>query len=138
MERRIPEERVDPHVARKLTTPEELEGLLVLAVEGLRRLMGRGRFELPESVRGARLAYRERLDSVAAFVAEECSLDPTVWTQRSALYRAYRTWAADGGRLPVSSATFNDHLRRGFEGRVAERKREGIWGWAGIWHGSRP
>lgn len=134
MERRIPEAELDPHLASKLTTREELEGLLVLAVEGLRRLMARGRFDLPASVQRARLAYRERLDTVTGFVGEECRLDPDAWTRRSALYGAYRKWASDGGRLPVSAATFNDRMRNGFADRASETKRTGIIGWAGIYH----
>lgn len=134
MERRIPESEIDPHLASKLTTREELEGLLVLAVEGLQRVMARGRFDLPDSVQRARLAYRERLDTVAGFVGEECQLEPDAWTQRSALYVAYRRWATDGGRLPVSAATFNEHLRSGFADRVRETKRVGIMGWTGIYH----
>ena len=50
MEQRIAPERVDPHLREKLTTPAELEGLLVRAIGGLRRLMARGRFELPASI----------------------------------------------------------------------------------------
>jgi putative DNA primase/helicase len=133
MERRIPEDEIDPHLVAKLTTRDELEGLLILAVDGLRKLMERGRFELPDSVRAARLAYRERLDSVAGFVAEQCELSPQAWTARPVMYRAYRSWATDSGRLPVSAATFNDHLRRGYEGKAEERTRNGARGWAGIW-----
>jgi putative DNA primase/helicase len=136
MQRRIPESEIDPHLAAKLTTQEELEGLLVRAVAGLRRLMARGRFEIPVSVQTARLSYRERLDTVRGFVIEECKLHAEAWTQRSALYRAYRAWAKEGGRLPVSAVTFNEHLRNGFPDQIRETKRNGgIVGWAGIYHG---
>ena len=94
--------------------------------------MARGRFGLPECVSEAREAYRERLDTVRAFVAEECSLSPQAWTQRSALYRTYRTWASEGGRLPVSAVTFNDHLRRAHAGRVGKTIHQGNRGWQGI------
>jgi P4 family phage/plasmid primase-like protien len=132
MERRIAEEQVDPHLVRRLTTPEELEGLLVRAVEGLRRLMLRGRFAPPPSVSEAGAAYRDRLDSVRGFVAEECVVVIGAWTPRPALYRAYRRWATEGGRLPVSAPTFVEHLRRAFGERVQETKRRGTWGWSGI------
>ncbi len=132
MEQRIPEERVDPQLAAKLTTREELEGLLVSTVEALRRLMARGRFELPARVRAAHERYRERLDTVRAFVAEECELSPVAWTPRATLYKAYRAWVQEGGRLPVSAVTFHDHLRRNHAGQLAERTREGSRGWAGI------
>jgi P4 family phage/plasmid primase-like protien len=132
MERRIPEDQRDPHLARKLVTEAELEGLLVEAVEGLERLMRRGRFDLPESVRRAGEGYRDRLDTVRGFVGECCHLDPDLWTPRPVLYAFYRDWAKDGGRFPVSAATFFDHLRRGFAGRIEERTRRGKRGWLGI------
>jgi phage/plasmid-associated DNA primase len=94
--------------------------------------MARGRFELPASVESARGDYRERLDSVRGFVVERATLHANCWAPRSLLYRAYRTWAQESGRFALSAATFNDHLRRGFVGRVEERKREGTWGWVGI------
>jgi P4 family phage/plasmid primase-like protien len=132
MERRIPDEKIDPHLVAKLTTADELEGLLARAVEGLRRIMARGCFELPASVREAREQYRERLDTVAGFVADECRLDPQAWTPRRVLFSHYRAWAVAGGRLPVSAATFYEHLRWRFPDRVAERTREGDRGWLGL------
>ena len=78
------------------------------------------------------ITLRERLDTVQGFVAEECALAPEAWTRRSELYRAYRAWIQEGGRLPVSVVTFNDHLRRGFSEQVIERTRNGIRGWLGI------
>jgi P4 family phage/plasmid primase-like protien len=131
-ERRFTEEEADPHLLDKLTTPSELEGLLVQAVHALRRLMTRGHFAIPDSVQQAGHRYRDRLDTVRAFVAEECTLDPDAWTPRSQLYGTYRNWAQEGGRLPVSAATFNDHLRR-LDG-IEEAGRKGIRGWSGINH----
>lgn len=131
-ERRIPDERVDPHLAAKLTHPDELAGLLVLAVEGLRRLMARGCFDPPASVRRAGDRYRDRLDTVRAFVAEECVVAPDAWVARPQLYRAYVTWAKEGGRLPLSAPTFNEHLDANLGGRIEQRTRRGDRGWAGI------
>lgn len=132
MDRRIPEDQVDPHLVGKLTVASELEGLLVKAIQGLGQIMEKGRFSPPKSVREAGDQYRERLDSVQGFVAEECVVSPDIWTRRSELYREYRAWAQAGGRLPVSAVTFNDHLRRGFSEQVAERTRHGIRGWLGV------
>jgi len=131
MERRIARDQVDPHLARKLTAPNELEGLLVRAVEGLGRVMERGRFEAPASVRGAGERYRDRLDSVRGFVGEACALRPDAWTPRPVIYAAYRRWCSESGRFAVSAVSFNDHVRRSF-GEVEERTRRGRRGWLGI------
>jgi len=130
METEIPEDRQDPHLIQKLTTAYELEGLLVQAVEGLRRLMARGRFELPESVRNARRAYREKLDSVQGFVAERCELADKAWTSRARLYEAYADWAKRTHRFPVSAHNFYERLRR--DHGVGDRTRHGNRGLGGI------
>jgi len=128
MNQRITDE--DPRLIEKLTTEAELEGLLVKAVSGLNRLMERGKFKLPPSVQAARREYRERLDTVEAFLSEECILSPQAWIARPELYGKYQKWATDGGRPPVSAIVFNDRLREGFGDRIHEGTRGGgkrVW-----------
>jgi phage/plasmid-associated DNA primase len=71
----------DPALEGKLAT--EREGLLVRAVIGLRRLMARGRFALPASIIDAGRRYRQTLDTVRGFVAEECRFDRDTWPAAS-------------------------------------------------------
>ncbi len=128
-ERRLKEDEVDPHLLAKLTTPDELQGLLVWAVDSLCGLMGRGRFDLPESVREAGRLYRERIDTVTAFVEECCILGPIVQVTRGALYKAYRQWCVGNGRLPVSNQSFGPKLRQELGGRITDGKghRDRLW-----------
>jgi len=132
MDRRIPEDRRDPHLAQKLTTAAELQGLLVRGVAGLRRLLERGRFDPPASVRAAAERYRDRLDTVRGFVADECVLSPSAWIPRSKFYAAYRTWCTESGRFPLAAVTVYDHLRNAFPDEIAVRLREGVRGFAGV------
>jgi putative DNA primase/helicase len=133
MERRFEgTEGCDPNLEAKLTTEDELAGGLVMAVEGLRRLMRRGRFAEPDSVRGAGEQYRDRLDTVRGFVAEETVLRFDAWCPRPALYKAYRRWCQDSGKYPVSAENFNAHLRQNYPTQLEERTRRGTRGWGGI------
>lgn len=132
MHRRIADDQVDPKLAEKLTTSTELEGLLGQAVQGLRRLLERGRFEIPASVQESRDAYREKLDSVAAFLVDECVTEPNTWAARGALFQAYTMWCRRMTRIPVTSGAFYDAIRDRFAGRVEERKRHGVRGFVGI------
>jgi len=127
---RIPEESVDPHLLARLTTPAELSGLLAKAVPTLGRLLARGRFALPPSVEVAGNRYRNKLDTVRGFVAECCTVHADAWVARPVLYRQYRQWATDSGRLPVSAEKFNEHLRQACT--VAGTTRRGSRGWSGI------
>jgi P4 family phage/plasmid primase-like protien len=114
----------DVHLTAKLTTPDELEGVLVLAIEGLRRLMTRGAFDKPEPIRRAGDRYRERLDTVRAFITEECTLAPNVWIARSELYEHYSDYCRRSGRYPLSAVTFNERLRHELGDKISERQRK--------------
>jgi len=72
MEKIVPAEDRDPDFARKLTQPGELDGLLVKSVTGLRRLLDRGRFELPLSLRIANDNFRKTMSSTDSFFEDQC------------------------------------------------------------------
>ncbi|MHC4183167.1 MAG: DNA primase family protein [Planctomycetota bacterium] len=69
-------ENRDPDLLDKLTVPEELSGLLNLAVEKLRILRERGDFSYNPSWKRTRKKYTVMSDPVADFVEKECELDP--------------------------------------------------------------
>lgn len=121
----------DPHLDKKLAQRAELEGLLVRAVHALRNLIARGAFADSPSITAAATSYRSRLDSGLAFVTDECTIDPDAWTPRKAIYTAYRSWCLDGGRIPLSSPSFYEHLTRN-HAMLELRKRRGIFGFEGI------
>lgn len=127
----VPPERRDPRLGDKLTTEDELEGVLVRAVAGLQRVMARGHFDIPASIRAANEGYRERLDTVRGFVTECCVVEQRCWTARTRLYVAYKTWCVEGTRHPLSRHSFYDHLRANWPGLITEGKR-GVDGWHGV------
>jgi putative DNA primase/helicase len=121
----------DPFLLQKLTSREELEGLLVVAVSGLRRLLTRGAFELPPSVKAAGEKYRDRLDTVRSYVAEACLIDPDLWVRKADLYSAYKEWCREGERHPLSRVTFNERIQRGWPD-VYTVERRGYQCWNGL------
>jgi putative DNA primase/helicase len=131
-EEQIPEAEQDGDLEAKLTTPAELSGLLVRAVEGLRRLMKRGRFEEPDAVQKASSDYRDRLDSVRGFISEECVLLLDAHIARSKLYKSYAKWCNDGGRHPLGRERFHDSIRRNWAGEVIEQTIRGTREFKGI------
>jgi putative DNA primase/helicase len=104
----------NPMLERELTTDTEVSGLLRHSIDALHRLVSRGYFENPERVEDAGVRYRDRLDTVRGFVDEECTLSATAWALRSGFYKSYAEWCRDGGRLPLSAASFNDRLQRDY------------------------
>ncbi len=133
MERRIKDEDVDPHLTQKLTTPSELEGILVKAVAGLRRVLDRGGYEIPASVKAACKQFRDQVDTTSSFFAECCVIKPDKWTLRSTLYKTYREFCSDSGRPAVTAQAFNGQIRERYKGRIIEGTRHGgKRGWNGI------
>lgn len=121
----------DPDLLRKLTTCDELEGLLVQAVGALRRLMERGRFDIPASVKDELTRFRSHVDTVMAFITDSCELDLSAWTPRRELYPAYTKWCAANGRRPLASrnvyAKLLEHLPS-----LVERPHQGVRGFTGL------
>lgn len=114
----------DPDMGEKLA--RETEGIFVQAVEGLRRLMERGYFDLPEPVLKANDDYKARLDTVRTFVEDHCTVGLDLWVTKAGLYKAYREWAKDSGHLPLSTPTFNQRLKRHLGAQVeATTQRNG-------------
>lgn len=97
MEWKSESEERDQNLTAKLTTREELEGLFLVAVESLRRLMERGRFEIPDAVEKAGLSYREQIDTVAGWLAECCVFDRESKASRRDLYTSYLAWCRESG-----------------------------------------
>jgi putative DNA primase/helicase len=83
----------------------------------------------PKSVTDATACYLESQDAIAAWIEEECELQPEAWECRAALFASWTKWATAAGDHVGARARFLDALEaRGFE----PRKREGNRGFIGI------
>jgi putative DNA primase/helicase len=125
-------DRADPFLANKLTTTNEMTGLLVAAVHGLRRVMERGRFDAPAAIEDASSRYRDRLDTIRAYLDEECEFGAELFISRSDLYRQYKEWCAEQGRMAVSATNFNDRLLARHGDLVQLKAVRGERRWSGI------
>ena len=94
--RKFDESEMDKRLQEKIL--KELGGILVWAVAGLRRLLERDAFIIPESAVQMANAYRDESDSVRYFVKEACAADKK-GTKPSVLYEQYQRYAA-ACRLP--------------------------------------
>jgi len=97
-ERAIPQEEL----LARLTTEEELSGLLNLALEGLKRLLKNKDFSRSLSTEEAREQYIKMSDSLAAFVQECVEEAPDAWISKGEFYSAYAEYCRQN-RLPIIS-----------------------------------
>jgi P4 family phage/plasmid primase-like protien len=123
----IAEEDRDPTLKEDIKG--EGAGILNWALEGLRRLRKRSRFEVPAVVRNATAQFRESNDVPALFVEERCTKGAELKVKASELYSEYKHWCETTGHKAQSSTTIADDWRRlGF----TKLKRESGNFWSGI------
>lgn len=104
----FPADKADPSIEDKLRDDNELRGLLVAAVDGLRRLMDRGHFSTPLTVKGATREFREAADPVRAFATERLTAGGTV--AKTTVYNAWAQWCEDNGHERGSARRLYERL----------------------------
>jgi len=130
-------ERESLDLLSELTVREELEGYFVQAVAGLQRLMERGKFQLTPALQRMKTAYRDKADSVLAFVKECCQLDTsreglkTFAIRRAELYVKYEIWCEEERRKPLNRPRFGKRFKRLFP-EVQECRVRGSVLWRGL------
>lgn len=103
--------KADKSLRYKITKPDELSGLLNMALVGLNRLFENQDFTESETVKDAVENYQKQNDPVAAFVIDCCDFVPEAEVKRTELYVAYTKYCKDCGYDSVPRNTFYDHIR---------------------------
>jgi phage/plasmid-associated DNA primase len=75
-DKKFQKNKEDPRLIKQLTTPEELSGLLNLALIGLKQLIDEGGFH-DKDVEQTRRDYEVNTNDVNAFLYQECIVDIT-------------------------------------------------------------
>src|SRR5215212_2049193 len=138
-EQRFVGDRCDPKLPEKLRG--ELAGVLAWMVEGCLEWQEHGLGE-PETVREATDQYRAEMDTLAAFLDEECVIatDSRVLAER--LYQSYAMWCDKSGERKESKKAFVARLEeRGFKRRretSGVNKGRYIWLGIGFRSGDKP
>lgn len=123
----IPDSERDPLLAKRIIA-RELSGVLNWALEGLQRLLARGRFDeaVPASMRIAAHSARTETNSVQAWSHDlGIELTTTVETPKVDVYANYAGWCRENGMVPVASPKFwkrlPDSVGTVAEGRMLTR-----------------
>ncbi len=103
---------------------EELPGIMLWALDGLKRLQRRGRFTTVQSSEDALGALQDLVSPVAAFVRERCKVDPLRQVPLADIFGAWKQWAEDNGHRSGSTQTFGRDLRAVIPGLKVVRPRE--------------
>jgi P4 family phage/plasmid primase-like protien len=116
--------------------PGLLSALLVRSINGIDRLMKRGRFTVPASSKDALEEYRRDCNSAYDFIRDCCKEDASGWIPGPLMYDRYKIWSEEGGRKSMSSREFNKTIRGA---NVREVRRGEARGWGGLsWSNGGP
>jgi putative DNA primase/helicase len=124
----VPRNEQDPRLIEKLTSEEELAGVLNWAVEGYQRLERQGQFtNEPRPMENRRL-WEQYGNSVEQFISRSLERAPSEFVRKDKAYDAYKKFAKAEGMEVVTKHKFTSELdkkgasvkHRRFDG---ERKR---------------
>jgi P4 family phage/plasmid primase-like protien len=116
----------DPAIGRKLATEEGSERLLVIAVEGMRRLVRQG--GPTPSPRADAIRHEVLLegDSVANWLdSSGTGLDDVVGKTPEDVYGRYRSWCEGNGEDAIGNIAFGKRLSSGYGVRSTDVRKEG-------------
>jgi putative DNA primase/helicase len=107
---RIPDNEQDPDLTRKIIK-NEMSGVLNFVIDGMKSLLERGKFDIPENVRLAVEKFQQDSDSVLSFL-DENRYRPSVANSipLRELYDSYKAQCIDDGRHPLSKPNFVKRL----------------------------
>lgn len=100
--RKFEGELADRNLKHKLTSPEELSGIMNLAISGLKRLYQNKGFTEPPQCLQALNEYKRQNDSVAEFVNECVRISADATVNKQFFYTSYRKWCSNQQQKPVS------------------------------------
>ena len=103
----------DPDLDSKLQDPDELSGLLNIALAGLARLRANGwKFSYDKTVEDVEIMYKRNANPVFAFLLDECEPgEATDYIEKTLFYNAFRDYAQAHGIRPLSSTKFSELLK---------------------------
>ncbi|TFH50234.1 MAG: hypothetical protein E4G89_03650 [Methanothrix sp.] len=103
----------DPDLDSKLQTPEELSGLLNIALEGLKRLKANGwKFSYTKTAEDVERMYKRNANPVFAFLIDECEAGgATDYIEKSVFFDRFNAYAKKHNLRPMSTTKFGELLK---------------------------
>ena len=109
----------DERLLERLTSPDELCGLLNRTLAAYLKLLERGAFTETASTQAGAAELDEAIDDTHSFIEECCVQGEGIRAYRTTLFRAYKQWCLASGHRPIRDRLFYQRIRaRGFEGHL--------------------
>lgn len=127
--------RRDPELIDKLTTSEEISGLLNLFIKALKDIEERGYIYYPYTIEETKDYWLKSSDPLYALVEEHIEFESTAKLSKSDLYDKYRDWSIENKLAVKQSNIFSREIKKylkGVKDGVTTIKGKNTRVWEGI------
>lgn len=101
----------DPHIRYKLMVEESMEYLILLGIEGLKRVLSNKRFTIGKAIEREMQQYELENNPILMFL-KEFSDDQIINQETRAVHRAYKVFCMENGYQELTLGNFTKELRR--------------------------
>ena len=124
----------DKEVVSKISTEEELSGLLNWALEGLARLLQQRDFSYSNSIQDVKNLWIRKSDSFMAFCMDNVAEDSLGYTTKEELRKKYNDYCKAYRVIPVGDKSIKETLTRNYGVTDAQKMVNGelAYVWLGI------
>jgi putative DNA primase/helicase len=103
---------------------KETAGIIRWSLDGLRGLLNRGEFLLPDCSKDLLKRFSRLSSPVLGFVEDCCEVGPDKSVTVAAAWEAWQSWARTNGHEPGAKTTFGEHLRAAVPGLSRAKMRD--------------
>lgn len=114
----------DPYIIDKLRTKEVAEYLIKIGIAGLKRVLERREFTIPDQSKIELQEFNERNNPILLFI-QELTEDDVVGKVANDVYLQYSEWCINNGFQAISNLEFSKVIRKEFDVETQPRKIDG-------------
>jgi putative DNA primase/helicase len=112
----------DPYIKYKLIQPEVMQYLIVIGLEGLKRILHNQKFTTSEKVDKALVEYEETNNPILLFFKEE----PKVYDETTTkVYQSYYEFCMSNNYTPMSNIEFSKHVKKFYNADIIDKTIHG-------------
>jgi putative DNA primase/helicase len=114
----------DPFIKYKLIQEESIEYLIMLGIEGLKRVIINDEFTKSRKVQKELDEYEEANNPILAFI-KEMGVDTIVNEPTNEVYKRYQVFCADNSMTPMSNMVFSKQINKRLDLEVITKRIDG-------------
>lgn len=114
----------DPYIIDKLRTKEVTEYLIKIGIAGLKRVLERREFTIPDQSKIELQEFNERNNPILLFI-QELTEDDVVGKVANDVYLQYSEWCINNGFQAISNLEFSKVIKKEFNVETQPRKIDG-------------